>query len=339
MTLDVVTVQTELARRLLNSYGSHSLAFQTLQKGIRHHFVGDCGFLAYASSGSTDFVLSDPVCSLSNMELVIDSFLSVARNPVFVQVHEATARVLENRHFASTPFGIETELSLPYALKGGAKADVRNLNNAAIRAGVEVTELLENDRRLILNSGLAAGISSNGRQRFMHGLSFLARLADPDIDIDTRFFGGFCNGQLVGVSAFDPMYDSGAVVGYAEVVPLRTINSPKGTRVRVLLEAMQQFAREDVALVNLGLSPFYRRSTAGLSNREAGPISHRDGIAGRLFDGVYRYGSIAFNFEGLALHKRRFRGYETTVYYVSRSSIPVLQLVRLYRLITSGRVP
>jgi lysylphosphatidylglycerol synthetase-like protein (DUF2156 family) len=178
-----------------------------------------------------------------------------------------------------------------------------------------------------------AGLT-NGTVRFAGALSFLAQTYPLESYVGARYFAGFYEKKLIGVSAFNPMYRRGEIVGYSEVVPKRSPLAPKGTRVGILIGALRQFEAEGIKLVSLGLSPFHKVK----ENNQTCPLSNCR-LTARLFEQVYRFGELSFNYHGLSFHKSRFKGDEKTVYYASRSRLPLVELLKIYKLTTSRWVP
>lgn len=312
---------------MLRRCGSNPISWLTLQPNLEYFGNSDRAFVAFSEMGGNAYVLGDPICPPDCVDQILDQFLREKPNAAFVQVHTDTAQALIKRKFFVSSFGVETSLSLPYSIHGREKKDVRLLFNAAERSGLIVRELAPEERNLAADPKLTAGLNRRGQVRFKEGLSFLARSIIPEDD-EVRLFGGFINDDLVGVSVFDPMFSDGDVTGYAEVIPRRLPTAPKGTRVYILIKAMEQFALEGVGEVNLGLSPLCPcQSTYHLPTAP---------VTGWLLEKTYKHGSSFFNFKGLTFHKSRFRGRETEVFFASRSRLAIIDLWRIYRL-TTGR--
>ncbi len=317
--------------QLLRSFGRHPLAYHSLQPGLSLFEIDNCGYIAYQRCGGKAYVPGDPICHPDHSAVLLDRFLASHPEAVFIQVSAGTARHLRKRDFHVSRFGIETDLTLPYALGGGPRADIRHLYNRAQAAGISVRELSLPERQSDQARTLLYG-PTGSRRRFEKPFRFLARSGLPLDDDCIRVFGGFADGRLVGLSVFDPMWWQEQVVGYAEVIPRRAIEVPKGTRTCILIEAMAQFASEGIERVSLGLSPL------------AAEYDTADDLVNARFtewlmQQVYRFGSRIFNFKGLAFHKSRFRGEERTVYLAGTSRAAIQDLWRIYYLVTGKVLP
>jgi lysylphosphatidylglycerol synthetase-like protein (DUF2156 family) len=98
--------------------------------------------------------------------------------------------------------------------------------------------------------------------------------------------------------------------------------------------ALRQFEAEGIKLVSLGLSPFHK-----VSEKSQACSLCNCRLTARLFEQLYRFGEFSFNYRGLSFHKSRFKGDEKTVYYASRSRLPLAELLRIYKLTTGRWVP
>ncbi|MHB9079136.1 MAG: phosphatidylglycerol lysyltransferase domain-containing protein [Pirellulaceae bacterium] len=82
----------------LTKYGSHCMAYSTLQPGMAYFDLPGVGYIAYVRYLGTSFILSDPVCAPDQLPALIVAFLRQHRSPFFVQVHEHTAGVLQREY-------------------------------------------------------------------------------------------------------------------------------------------------------------------------------------------------------------------------------------------------
>ncbi len=314
-------------------FGNFPCAGQTLQKNMTHFRLDDSGYIAYQKLGKDRFIIGDPVIAGDRFEEILSAFLSRYPLSSFVQCSKKTALILKSLGCYLTPLGIETFLELPYRLEGAGRCDIRHLANCAKRAGLKIRELQISQLRGDWLCSTFAGLT-NGAVRFSGELKFLAVSSLNEQIPGSRIFAGFDNNRLVGTSLFFPMYDNEKVFGYSEVVPKRNPASPKGTRVGVLLGAIRQFESEGVKVVSLGLSPFYKvketYDSCSVGNcRESA----------KLFEMIYKYADISFNYKGLSFHKSRFRGIEKAAYFASKKKLPVAELLKIYRLTTGRWLP
>lgn len=316
---------TQKIIRLVKLHGDFPLAFSTLQGNLSYHFYGDIGFVAYTRFGRTIFVLGDPVISGDNLRNIIVSFNDKFPKSVWVQTHFTTANILRTLGYNLSPIGIESTVELPFSLSGKYKADLRVLVNSATREELEVREI---------DSSLSKIKHIENRMNF----SFLVATKMREQFSDIRYFGGFKNGEIAGYSLFHPYYLDNKIIGYHEIIPQRYGNSPKGSRVLILVKAMEQFASEGVQFLNLGLSPLRPGKisdefSCSMTNKVS--YSVRENFSKIIFN----YGNFFFNFKGLAFHKSRFRGIETSTYLASKNSYSLTDFAKLYRLTTGSWLP
>ena len=315
------------------NFGNFPCAAQTLQEDMAHFRLDESGYIAYQKLGKDRFVIGDPVIAEGRFEEILKAFLSKYPVSSFVQCSEKTALILKSLGYYLTPLGIETLLELPYRLEGADRCDIRHLANCSERAGLKIRELKISQLRDNWQNSTFAGLT-NGAIRFSGELKFLAVSSLIEGVPGSRIFAGFENSRLVGTSLFYPMFDAEKVFGYSEVIPKRNPTAPKGTRVGILLGAIRQFESEGIKVVSLGLSPFYKVK----ENYESCTLCNC-GETAKLFEMIYKYDNLSFNYKGLSFHKSRFRGVEKTVYFASKKKFPFAELLKIYRLTTGRWLP
>ena len=323
----------ELALLNFKNFGNFPCAGQTLHEDMTHFRLDKSGYIAYQKLGKDRFVIGDPVIAGDRFEEILKAFLSRYPFSSFVQCSKKTALILKSLGCYLTPIGIETFLELPYRLEGAGRCDIRHLVNCSEKAGLKIRELEMSQLRGDCLPSTFAGLT-NGAIRFSGELKFLAVSNLNEQVAESRIFAGFDNNKLVGTSLFFPMYKDGKVFGYSEVVPKRNPAAPKGTRVGILLGAIRQFESERLKFVSLGLSPFYKVK----ESYDACSVSNCRESA-KLFEMIYKYDNLSFNYKGLSFHKSRFRGIEKVVYFASKNKLPIAELLKIYRLTTGRWLP
>ena len=316
----------------LYRYGDTSLAGQLTQNGLEYYVLGS-GFITFRTHSGRVYVLGDPIGPLNERGQLLTTLLECFPEVCFVQISRSTASILAAEGYLINCFGVERKLPLPYSREGKTKGWVRNLYNAGRQNHLYVRELpqafINQPRHYHIRPG-----SHKNSVRFKKDFSFLARSGSELLPAYSRIFGGFQNGALMGYSIFDPMYQNGEIIGYSEVVPKRSPLAPKGTRVYILLKAIEQFYREERVIVSLGLSPLDK-----IEKYDALSGFRSSGITRLLLLGLRRYGRTIFNFSGLSFHKSRFVGDEYPVFLASRNAVPLKELLGIYQLTTNYRFP
>ena len=309
-------------------WGCSAVAYLAFKGGLNRYGSDTHGYINFCEFAGAAFALGDPVAPREKWNELMAGYCHRFRRPVFVQTGRESATILSTMGLNTSRFGVETEVETNLDLIGRPRREIRNLYNRGAANEVCVTELSRGD--LLRIRQLEQELKTNGhRSRFKYGLSFLAQSRYDLGDKNIRWFVGLVDWAIVGFSVFYPIYQYGTVVAYAEILPYQSRTAPKGTRVKILIDALAQFASEEIGYVNIGLSPF-RSSDESDTPKNA---------AEYLFGLTYRFGNSFFNFQGLAFHKSRYDGREKEVYFASRESIPLLSLLKLYRLSTGSWLP
>ena len=205
----------------LRQHGNKAISYHTLQNDLKY-YIDNKGYIAYQSIGSHILVLGDPICDDVYLNILLDKFLAKFPEATFIQISSNTSHILSQMGYYINSIGVETKLNLPFLLSGRKKSDVRHLYNSAQKRGVTVREITGEQKLLFESEHLLTGIKRNRTGvRFKNNLSFLARAPIPYFEFDVRVFGSFYKNKLVGISIFDPIYERGEVIAYAEVVPRR----------------------------------------------------------------------------------------------------------------------
>lgn len=332
MTVFSKISQTEQIYSLFKEFGSYPMAYHTLQPQMEY-YINDYGYIAYRKYNRNIFVLGDPVCDFNFKEILLKSFIDRFPKASFAQVNKDTAEILYHYDYNSAAFGYETTLPIPYSLSGKNKREVRNLYNAALRADLKVQELQNRSEIFDQVEKFLPVSSPSQRGKYSEEFEFLSIGLSNTNEPDVRIFGGYLNNRLIGFSIFDPIFSNNIIKSYCEVIPRRLPDAPKGTRVFILIKAMQKFENEGIRNVNLGLMPFLRKKDCSKDI----PFKENS-ILKSIFYFNYNYGKFIFNFKGLSFHKSRFRGIEKPVFYATRRALPFLELIQVHQLTTKQRL-
>lgn len=328
-------------RSALRQYGSHPIAFSTLQEGMEY-FVHGNGYIAFRGARfapffpEDKFVLGDPVCPPGEIGDIVSAFTDKYPRSCFCQVfRNETAEALAGRGFYVNKFGIETMLDLDgYSFGGKSRQTLRTTRNHARRAGIQVAEStiaeigMESIGR-VSKAWIASKTSNDGEIRF------LARPHPECDEEDVRhFFARDPKGELVGFVVFDPMYRGGKVIGYsADIlrdVPYSYAHPEQGERQLpglldyVVMEAVEKFQKEGKEVVGMGFSPF-----SGVRSNGNFPHSR---FTEWLMGHSYEHLGHVYNFSGLEFHKKRYKGREVDVFFASPKEATLFQILTLYEL-------
>ena len=322
----------ETVLEIIRTYGDIPLAGQLTQPRL-NIFQYRNSFLAHRRHRRKVYVLGDPLGPSEEKLEVILRFLEQGKNCSFIQIHYETARILAELGYYINSFGVERTLHLPYQRSGKEKAWVRNLYNAGLRNQIFVREIpvayVQHPDRTHIRPG-----SNQKHNRLRKEFSFLARTGVTHLPNGSRIFGGFVDGVLIGYSVFDPLYKNGEIIGYSEVVPKRSSSAPKGTRVYILLKAMEEFAREGKQKISLGLSPLEAIEKYDI---ETGFADSK--LTRFMLKTLRNSGGNFFNFKGLSFHKSRFGGETEPVYCAFKTLLPIDGLLGIYQLTTNYSLP
>jgi phosphatidylglycerol lysyltransferase len=305
----------------LHRYGGFALAMSTMQPGLEHFSLPGIGSLAYHPAlgpGHSALALGDPLCAAADRDTLLRAYLAAQPRSAFFQVSAETAHSLRQLGLHSTPMGYETWIELPHwHFAGQARKYLRNVNSRARRLGISLQEWPNYRERLpqlveISDTWLRLRRHS-GRE-----LSFLARPLDSCHDPATRCFVAQRAGQPLAFVMFDPVHENGSVTGYAaSLLRSRELGSA-GWQDFIVLGAMEEFRREGLQWLTLGLSPF--AEIAVPPELDSSPPT-------RWIFRIWRnYGNWLYNFRGVSFHKRFYPGEQRPAYFCSFSKLPLLDL-------------
>lgn len=306
----------------IQRHGREALSYATLQPGMEY-FIHDAGFLAFTTAIHPVFarkpkriVLSDPVCSINDLETLLGDFLSEHPRAIFAVASEPCAKVLREMGFKVNCVGYEPELPIQtYNTRGNWKEldMIKRARNEAKRHQLEIREVdistIPIPELQAISDGWIEGKKVSDREIWVY-----ARRPVYAEEPGVRKFVAFDrHGVPVGYVFYDPMHRDGNVIGYSA----NTVRCNERTYGRLAtaihMTAMEVFREEGVETLNLCLCPF--------TDIEKGCFS--DDLATKWFFKISRqYGGEIYNFDGLSFHKSKYRGCRKPLYYASNSAIP-----------------
>lgn len=318
----------DFGRRMyqLRQYGNFTMAFATLQPGMRY-FESHDGYLAYDSYWGTNFVLGDPVAPFENHPAIIAEFVSRFPRTCFCQISRTTGETLARMGWFVNEFGADMELDLcTYDFTGPKKSKFRQAAHKIERERYTIEERdAAADDGTELEALCASWLPSMTIKR--EGRFLCRPLAFGDEPEVRKFFLRNADGEIVSFVAFDPIYANGEVVGYSPAVKRRSPDAPTGAEEAINKFAIEQFRTEGFMTLRVGLIPLYDIQVS----------EFRDAwLLRQTFRWTYRYGDkLVFNFRGHADFKHRFRGTLNKVYFATRARVgnawSLLALLRLCR--------
>ena len=319
MTIKII--ESNLARRLspkekwnilgpyLKQHGRGCLAYSTLQD-LDYFIDENRGYIAYSSfkhplfsRNEKKMVLADPISARKDYQAIIESFLDLNSDSVFLQISRGAAEVLDAYGLQVNQMGIETELNLEgFSAKGASRSKLRQWRNKCLREGVTVEEKSISD----VNFFEVRHVSNEwtGRKGG-HELLLLTRPLVHEAEKDVRYFWAKQNHKIVGICIFDPMYENQKTIGYYHNFDRMIKNAPNGTGVSCVLEAIKKFKEEGVKVLSLGMSPL---------SRIEDDLNH-SALISRIAKILYTYGNFIYPFKGNESHKNKYDGRREKVYF------------------------
>jgi len=325
----VESIKPEI-KEYLKQYGGHTLAYSTVQPGMEHFIAEGVGYIPYMKHWfGQPLVLSDPIVSDDNLEHITDKFLEQYSKPGFIQISTKYGKVLDQRGFDITDFGTDTHIELnKFTLKGKDFEYVRRKKNIALRGGLEVREVTEFSD---LDISIMKEISDEWlkTKSLKIEMPFLTRPLDYKIHESVRYFLGYKDDDLVGYMFFDPMFRENKVIGYYADINRVSSRAPDGTMQALVCEAADIFKNEEVELISLGLSPFYKVSADNPT------FESRNRIVQSESEKTYNdpFMDALYGFKGQSFNKSRFRGVDHMTHIATKGTVfGLAQFVGLYYL-------
>ena len=318
-------LQTRL--QLVEQYGDFSLAYSTAVQAGLEYFGDENGYIAFSRHWNFVFALGDPVAAPSQRPELILRFLNEHPSPCFIQISDETASVLQQERFLINEIGVDTEIDLPtYDFYGKSKEWLRYAANWISNRGMRVEERCFDDD-LVAQTEAISDRWKETRTVKAREVRFLNRPIVYDDEWRVRKFFLFDRDhRVLAYVFFDPIHQDGQLKGYCTCIKRRCPAAPKYGEPAIMKYAIEQFKREGLELVTLGLSPM-----ANIENKR-----FRRNF---LLHFWFRYSFQAwwvnryfYHLKGHAKYKRRFRGREQKFHYASPVILNDLRITALLRL-------
>jgi lysylphosphatidylglycerol synthetase-like protein (DUF2156 family) len=315
---------------LAGQHGDFSLSYSTATQSRLAHFGDAHGYIAFRTKMGHHFALADPVADPAHHERYVRHFIEAGVYPTFVQIGEATARLLAGLGYQINQMGFDTKLSLPaHDFSGKLNQTVRYSERWLIKNGyvfveedshevhVDVIERLSDDWRAgrivrrwemtFLNRPFSAKLGT-GMRRFL--------LLAPD-------------GELVALLDFDPLSRDGKVIGYTTSFKRKRAHATSHAEIGLTKFAVDRFREEGISSVTLGLSPMAGIEPSGFAESDFWRTWFQRSYDSDL---INRH---RFNLRGQAAFKRRFHGTEEPTYLAFRkgSFMEMFALLRLLKVV------
>ncbi len=301
-------------------WGDFSLAYSIANQPCLKYFGDGRGFLAFGTRCNFNYVLGDPLCAPERKKQLLSDFLQQYRRVSFVQISESTAEILEDRGYRINEIGVDTRLDLAtYSFSGKEKEWLRYADNWVSRRGYRIVEANIADHEQEIESVSESWRKSRTIKR--KEVRFLNRPIPMVDEADVRrFFLYSPAGKIEAFVYFDPLYFSGHLSGYVTCVKRRVPDCSTYGEPAIMKRAIEQFQREGVASLWLGLSPLAQIDNRRFRNNRFLHWSSR-----YLSDAGW-FNRWFYNFKGHSQYKQRFRGEESKVYFASKARLNGLQL-------------
>ncbi len=306
--------------KYIKSHGNFCMAYSTLQNGFSY-YVDEHGYIAYSKKWNQRFAFFDPVVHCKEKESLLKVFCET-HNPIFIQISEDTAKILEGLGYSINSFGVETRIFIhDFSISGTPRARLREAVNRAEKKGVRILEI---DNKFDFKS--LQHISSEWmetRAQSKKETRYITRPASFEQEQFVRKFAVLQGEHIVGFSFYDPIFANEEIIGYTPYVSRFMPNSIKGINYFTNCKCIEIFKSEGIQFIDLGLSPLYNINDSNPTRRKA--IS-------AIFRYLFQHGNYFYNFKGLSEHKRQYHGHESQTYVALRSGWSLTALVKAFSL-------
>lgn len=317
----------------LRKYGSHSMAYTTLEPEMEYFELKGIGYLAYISFRhwfwawqERKIVLADPVCDPKDFELIAKAFTQKFPNVIFVAISKRFSQTLESLGLQVNQFGIDTEIPLAnFDLSGKKRAKLRQWKNKCLREGVSVKEQFIDD---CSNMSEIKALSKDWLKKKGGGeYSFLVRPLSSHNEEGVRYFWAFKDDELIAFAVFDPIYENEKIIAYYHNIDRMNEKAPHGTSVFIILSAIETFEKEGVDFVSLGMSPLCLQR--GMANE----LKSYNKFTRKSFWYAFEKLNFLYPFQGNALHKNKFNGDKKPVYIASTNGTGLKEVFTMMKAI------
>jgi len=306
----------------LRRFGKEALSYATLQSGMEY-FVAPEGYVAFTSVSHPVFarrgcriVLSDPLCAADSRKALLTQFLAFAGQAAFAVVSEDCAADLRQLGLKANCIGYEPELPVQtYNTLGNWKELdlIKRARNEARRERIVIREeAIEKVSRTQLDEVSRRWIGTkkvNDREIWIY-----ARRPVYEHEEDVRKFVAYdAEGKVAGFVFYDPMYESGRVVGYSANISRCDERRFGRLATAINMVALEHFRAEGKRTLNLCLAPFVKLERGRFND---------DWATLKFFQLSERFGNDIYNFQGLSFYKAKYRGQEKSLYFASTNALP-----------------
>ena len=315
----------------LKQHGRGSLAYSSLQAGMKYYMnekLGYCAYVPLTDSEDSVCVLADPICSKENLPAFLDAFLLDKKDPIFLHASRATAEILNQRGFSVNELGVETVIEIQnFTLTGNKKQGLRQARNNAKKDNLVCKEVLSSDPdmrkafRKISEDWMKQKVMSDSE------MQFIVRPIVYVDEIDVRKFVALKDGEVVGFIIFDPMYEDGKIKGYIANHLRSNLDRSYSVVDFILLEAMDIFKSEGKEEISLGLSPL-----AKVDDKEE---FHHSKLLSAHFKYSFEKANYLYNFKNLYRHKSKYRpelpgAHEEKIYCCMKTRFLLVRIYDVY---------
>lgn len=327
----LLPIEEELSRlpRDLLLYGGTALSYGLVGDPSVRAYRCEHGTIAYGKvwtpAGTRVIAASDPLAAPEKLSPLLESFLRAYPKAAFFQVSRTTADALAPFGYRRTYMGVETTVPLAEWSPAGHKQQCfRTALNRSKREGHEIVESRCEDvgveRLEVLSEAWM-----QGQAQWKREIRFFGRPAIYAHEPGVRKFFALKNGAPTAFVVFDPMFRQGRVFGYVAMTLRQHPAATPGLCDAVILHAALEFQKEGIEELQLGMSPF-RPSRDPFETVGEPPWATMFVAANwSLLDGL-------FDHQGIAGHKRRWKGVEKPVYYAGAKGRSFFDFVAAARL-------
>jgi lysylphosphatidylglycerol synthetase-like protein (DUF2156 family) len=319
---------------LLRQHGTASQSYSaTFQSGLEH-FGDERGFLAYKKVGSTALVLSDPLAPRENIPDLIARFLKEHPDAGFWYLSRPVAQILAARGFYVNAMGHDTSIDLAtYDFTGAKKKPLREAVNRMVKRGFvtrecSLAEVGVDKVKAVSDAWRQTRTMRNDEVAFLNRPLVLAE----ELDV-RRFFTFDRDDKLVAFGFFDPVYESGKLVGYTSQHNRHLPEADCMVHFAIKRVAIETFQKEGLKVLHLGLSPF----ADVLEDEEF--KSNKNWTTAHYFNFAHKnwlFNRYIYPNKGIEAHRRVYRGVQQQNYYAFNRlpSLPrILKLARACKIV------
>lgn len=245
------------ALSLLKRWGWNATAFQALERGFRHFFVGDDACVAYVDTGGAWVVAGAPVAPPDRLGAVSAAFVRAAR----AAGRRACFFAVESRFVEATGYSALLVGEQPaweprrWSETLAARRSLREQLRRARAKGVVVRTVSAaemSERTNPMRRAVEALVERWLAARTMPKMAFLVDVQPFEFAEERRYFVASRGGAIVGFLGAVPIFARG---GWLFEDLLRDPRAPNGTAELLFDAGMRAVQAEGSGFVTLGLAP------------------------------------------------------------------------------------